>query len=209
MKDIIIVGAGSAARDVLQVLKEINKVKPKWNIKGFIADYGVNIKELTNGEYDIIGTIEDWIPGENEEFVCAVADPDIKKKLIEKLEKKGARFAQVIHPNVEINDYCKIGKGVILYHDAIMGPNSEIGDYVHSNSKIGHDCKIGEYSTISIMCAVMGHVTMGESVFVGGGATIVPGVTIGSHVYIGAGSVVIKDIDTDKRVFGNPAREMR
>lgn len=27
MKDIIIVGAGSAARDVLQVLKEINKVE--------------------------------------------------------------------------------------------------------------------------------------------------------------------------------------
>lgn len=209
MKDMIIVGAGSAARDVLQVLKEINKVEQKWRIKGFIADYGVDIKELTDGEYDIIGTIEDWQPNDNEEFVCAVADPDIKKKLIDKLEKKGAVFAQVIHPNVEINDYCKIGKGVILYHDAIVGPNSEVGDYVHTNSKIGHDCKIGAYSTISIMCAVMGHVTMGDRVFVGGGATIVPGVTIGSQVYVGAGSVVIKDIENNKRVFGNPAREMR
>lgn len=209
MKDIIIVGAGSAARDVLQVLKEINKVEKKWNIKGFIADYGVDIKALTNDEYEIIGTIEDWQPNENEEFVCAVADPDIKRKLIGKLEKRGAKFAQVIHPNVEINDYCKIGKGVILYHDAILGPNCEVGDYVHTNSKIGHDCKIGDYSTVSIMCAVMGHVTMGQGVFVGGGATIIPGVTIGDHVYIGAGSVVIKDIEENKRVFGNPAREMR
>ncbi|MBM6742877.1 acetyltransferase [Drancourtella massiliensis] len=209
MKDIIIVGAGSAARDVLQVLKEINKVEKKWNIKGFIADYGVDIKALTSDEYEIIGTIEDWQPNENEEFVCAVADPDIKRKLIGKLETKGAKFAQVIHPNVEINDYCKIGKGVILYHDAILGPNCEVGDYVHTNSKIGHDCKIGDYSTVSIMCAVMGHVTMGQGVFVGGGATIIPGVTIGDHVYVGAGSVVIKDIEENKRVFGNPAREMR
>ena len=54
MRDLIIVGAGSAARDYLQFVKDINKVSPTFNIKGFIADSGVDIKKLTNGEYDIL-----------------------------------------------------------------------------------------------------------------------------------------------------------
>ena len=68
MRDLIIVGAGSAARDYLQFIKDVNESLsfPKWKIKGFIADSGVDINSLTNGEYDILGTIDGWEPQENE-----------------------------------------------------------------------------------------------------------------------------------------------
>ncbi len=50
-------------------------------------------------------------------------------------------------------------------------------------------------------------VTIGEDVWIGGGAIIMPGVTIGDRAIIGAGSVVTRDVGDDSIVVGNPARQ--
>ncbi|SEA08781.1 sugar O-acetyltransferase [Psychroflexus halocasei] len=47
-------------------------------------------------------------------------------------------------------------------------------------------------------------VSIGDHVWIGGGAIILPGVTIGSNTTIGAGSIVTKDIPNDVLAFGNP-----
>lgn len=52
-------------------------------------------------------------------------------------------------------------------------------------------------------------ITIGNDVWIGGGATILPGVTIGDNVVIGAGSVVTHDIESGSVVAGNPARPIR
>lgn len=49
-------------------------------------------------------------------------------------------------------------------------------------------------------------VTIGENVWIGGGAIILPGVTIEDDAIIGAGSVVTRDIPHGATAFGNPAR---
>lgn len=49
-------------------------------------------------------------------------------------------------------------------------------------------------------------VTIGNSVWIGGSATILPGVTIGNNVVVGAGAVVTKDVPDNVVVGGNPAR---
>lgn len=55
----------------------------------------------------------------------------------------------------------------------------------------------------------MAPVTIGDDVFIGKGAIILPGVTIGSCVIVGAGSVVSKDVPDNSVVAGNPARWIR
>ena len=52
-------------------------------------------------------------------------------------------------------------------------------------------------------------VTIGNNVWIGGSATILPGVTIGDNVVIGAGSVVTHDIPSDTVAAGNPARVIK
>lgn len=208
MKDLIIVAAGSQAREFLQFAKDINNVTSTWNIKGFIADGGDDIYELTNHEYRILGTIEEWQPKESEEFVVAIAAPDRKKKVVNELVAKGAKFATMIHPTASISDYTKIGKGLVMYPYSSIGVNAEIGDYVTICGTISHDNIVGDYVTLSGGARVSGCVTIGECAFLGAGSCVVPHVKIKENAFVGAGSVVIRNVKADTKVFGNPAKKM-
>ncbi len=52
-------------------------------------------------------------------------------------------------------------------------------------------------------------ITIGNNVFIGHGATLLPGVTVGDNVVIGARSVVAKDIPSNCVAAGVPARPIR
>jgi len=207
MVDIIIVGAGSAAREILSIIQDINKKEDRWNIIGFIADYGQNIEKYTKGRYKIIGTINEWIPKANEFFTVAIADPKGREFVVNKLREKRAKFVNIIHPTVRINDYCKMGKGIILYPYASVGNNAKIGDFTFiQGSNIAHDVRIGEFTTVSGLCGILGNVYIGKRVFVGSHSVIIPDKAVGDDSYIGAGSVVIKNVKSGTKVFGNPAK---
>jgi maltose O-acetyltransferase len=52
-------------------------------------------------------------------------------------------------------------------------------------------------------------IRIGNGVWIGGGAIVLPGVTIGDGSVIGAGSVVTHDVPAASLVVGNPARVIR
>jgi maltose O-acetyltransferase len=52
-------------------------------------------------------------------------------------------------------------------------------------------------------------ISIGDDVWLGGGAIVLPGVTIGDRAVVGAGSVVTRDVPADVVVAGNPARVIR
>ena len=54
-----------------------------------------------------------------------------------------------------------------------------------------------------------GDTTVGNDVWIGYGATIMPGVTIGDGAIIAAKSVVVKDVEPYTIVGGNPAMEIK
>ncbi len=48
-------------------------------------------------------------------------------------------------------------------------------------------------------------ITIGDNVWIGGGAIVLPGVTLGDNVVVGAGSVVTKSFGDNVVLAGNPA----
>ena len=52
-------------------------------------------------------------------------------------------------------------------------------------------------------------VVIGDRVWIGAGATILPGVTIGENAIVAAGAVVSRDVEPDTIVGGVPARVLR
>ena len=139
--------------------------------------------------------------------------------------------------NVTCGDNVIVYEPAILY-DCVLGNGVFVGPFVEiqGNTRIGDDCKIQshtficEYVTIGQRCFVghgvmfandmfregkpnadresWGHITVGNDVSIGSGATILA-VSICDGAVIGAGSVVTKSI-VEKGVYaGNPARLLR
>jgi maltose O-acetyltransferase len=52
-------------------------------------------------------------------------------------------------------------------------------------------------------------IAIGDNVWLGGGAIVLPGVTIGDDSVVGAGAVVTKDLPAGVVAVGNPARVIR
>jgi galactoside O-acetyltransferase len=58
-------------------------------------------------------------------------------------------------------------------------------------------------------CCYAFPITIGNNVWIGGGAIVNPGITIGNNTIIGSGSVVTKDIPANVIAAGNPCRVIR
>lgn len=208
MKDLIIVGASGLGRELLEWIKDINEVSPKWNIKGFIDD-NLLVLDGLNCEYKIIGTIQEWLPDENEVFVCGVAFPQVKYKLVDTLKKRGAKFETIIHPTTIMGDNVIIGEGTVIAPRSLLTTNVKIGSFVTLlSSDVGHDSSIGDFSTLSGKCSINGHVTIGERVYIGNGVLVYPGKNVGDEAFVGIGSVVIGNVKKGIKIFGNPARRI-
>jgi maltose O-acetyltransferase len=52
-------------------------------------------------------------------------------------------------------------------------------------------------------------ITIGDNVWLGGGAIVLPGVSIGANTVVGSGAVVTRDLPADVVAVGNPARAVR
>ena len=208
MKDVIIVGASGFGREIVQWIDDINNVNPEWNILGFIDD-NPNALEGCKTDYKVLGPINGWNPKQSEYFVCALAIPEVKYKIVTMLKEKGAKFATIIHPTALVNKNAIIGEGVIMTPRSNVNPDAEIGDFVSIlGSGIGHDAKVGDYSTLSGRCSVNGHVQVGKMVYMGCGTVVAPSKKIGDGAYVGIGSVVVTNVKAGTRVFGNPARKI-
>jgi maltose O-acetyltransferase len=82
---------------------------------------------------------------------------------------------------------------------------------------IGEHCTFAPYATVlahdagtrrGLGYTRLARVRIGDRVFVGAHAVILPGVTIGDDAVIGAGAVVTRDVAAGTVVAGAPAREL-
>lgn len=111
------------------------------------------------------------------------------------------------------------------------GYNIEIGENFYSNHNLvildGAKVEIGDNVFITPNCCITtaGHpinidernrgleyaypIKIGNNVWIGAGANILPGVTIGDNVTIGAGSVVNKSIPANSIAVGNPCKVIK
>ncbi len=71
----------------------------------------------------------------------------------------------------------------------------------------GHECKYGEL--IRLQGSPAKGVTIGDDVWIGQNAIIMPGVTINNGAVVGAGAVVTKDVAAYDIVGGVPARVIK
>ena len=208
MKELIIVGASGFGREVLRIIEDINEVTPTWEVLGFLDD-NPNALDGVECEYEIIGTIKEWQPKPNQWLACALAFPEVKKKVVATLKERGANFTILVHPHAAINPRSVIGEGTIITNNCSISDNVHIGSFCTIlGSGIAHDACVGDYSTLSGRCMLNGHVKVGTMVYMGCGVLVAPSKKIGDGATVGIGSVVVSDVKAGYKVFGNPAKKM-
>lgn len=119
--------------------------------------------------------------------------------------------------NIFFGDNCEVNLNCVFLDDnrITIGKNALIAPCVqiytafhpaHPTERFGEPKEDGSFGFCKTLTAP---VTIGDNVWIGGGAVILPGVTIGDNVVIGAGSVVARDIPDNTIAVGNPCRAVR
>lgn len=97
--------------------------------------------------------------------------------------------------NVTILDIAKVTMG----NNVWIGPGTLIATVNHPLNPAGRRKHLGIAKPVHI----------GNDVWIGGNATILPGVTIGNNVVVAAGAVVTKDVPDNTLVGGVPAKKIK
>lgn len=104
---------------------------------------------------------------------------------------------------IEIHPSAKIGRNFFIDHGfgVVIGETCEIGD----NVTIYQGVTLGGRSTQKIKR----HPTIQDGVVIGAGAKILGPIVIGKSAKIGAGAIVIKDLESNKVMVADIAKEMK
>lgn len=209
LQDVVIIGAGGIARQVVDILEACNEVKKKYNILGYVVEKEYfKVNTLINS-YPVLGDLE-WFENKvNVHTICAVGDIELKNKLIEKVSKYNLKYINAIHPTAIITKYNKsIGFGNIFDIGVIISNAYAIGNHNLFNLQcsIGHDCILGDYITIGPGARISGNVTIGSNTYIGTGATVIEKKNIGADSTIGAGACLVSDLPAGSTAVGVPAK---
>ena len=147
------------------------------------------------------------------QFVVAIADAAVRRKVTGLALESGAQPLEVRASTSVVHDSVQIGAGAVLCDHTIITSNVRIGVGLHLNiySYIAHDCVIGAHVTFAPRVSCNGNVVIEDGAYLGTGAILRQGLpdaplVIGAGAVVGMGAVVTKSVAPGATVVGNPAK---
>ncbi|MGB2685892.1 MAG: acetyltransferase [Olleya sp.] len=211
MEKIAIIGAGGFGREVKTLVDSINELSNQYDLIGFFDD-NIDKGTIVNG-LKVLGGLSDLNKIDYKLSVAlGIGVPAIKQKIITSINNVNISFPNLIHPSVIISkDDIALGKGNIICAGNILTCNIIIEDYITLNlcCTVGHDTKIGAFSSFMPSVNISGEVDINQSVYVGTGAKIINQLSIGENTIVGAGAVVAKTLPANCTAVGIPAKPIK
>lgn len=204
-----IFGAGGLGREFLELATVINERNKRWDSFIFVDDYA-ELKEIQGIP---VCSFADMIADkrqEQTEYIIAVGEPAVRKKIYDRLVEKRCRITTLVHPDMHIPVTTTIGQGAVVGYGCFVSCNVTIGENVvlQPMCSVGHDSRIQPHSVMSGFASVAGACTVGEESYIGVSASVRELTEIGSRSIVAMGAVVLRDVESDVVVAGNPARKM-
>lgn len=211
----VIFGAGGFAREVGWLFEEVARsTNSGERIDAFVAsDDAPNLGTRIHGA-TITSESEFFAhPGSGPlKIFVGVGSPGLRERLHRKcLGLQGVEFPSLIHPSVQMDrrpGAVRVGAGAMVCAGSILTTDVTLGDFVqiNLNCTVGHDARIGAFSTLSPGVHISGGVELGRSTFVGTGAVLLENIRVPEGSVIGAGATVVRTLTESGTYVGTPAR---
>lgn len=214
MSDIVIIGVGGNAFDIVDMIGEINTIKDEYNILGFLDDSETFTAQKVYG-YPVIGKLSKAKELTSQvKFIFAIGSERTyknRKNIFEKLSIPKDRFPNIIHPTANISKSVNLGYGNIIFPNTIIHSNVVIDNFniFLAGNIINHNCVFGSFNTCASANVFAGGVIVKNNCFIGLGSSVRNNVTIENNTLIGMGSNVLENTNEDSVLYGNPAKEKR
>lgn len=212
-KVVIIGGKGSA----VVIAEQIYDMQIKTGIVEFLgfAFDDDTMGDTINGFPILCKTHEAYGKFKNDsdiKFIYQLYRPDLMRERIELLNSFNIpldKFYTFIHHTATISRSAKIGKGTAIMANVVVNPNTVVGNHctIHSTTLIGHDTKLGDNNFIAAHNVIGSSSEIGSGNFFGLNSTFNNYLKIGDFNFVGMASNVIKGLDSDQKVYGNPAKQ--
>jgi len=199
MKDLVIIGNGSFARQLLYYLQEYSDRK----VAAFSVDRAyieVAPQNVHEGGISVVPleTVQDEFPPSQYEVIMGIGYSRmgaVRERLFARCKEKGYTIASYIHPTAFISKGTVMGEGNIILESSIIQPFVKIGDgnLILYGVKVAHDDRIGNFNTLAGNTSLCGLVNIGNNCFLGNSCMIRNRIQISDYTLVGAGAIVKQD----------------
>lgn len=205
--DLVIVGAGSVSGHIVHNLQEY---APSYNLLGFVDDNSEKHGKEIWG-HKVLGPVDRLLEMSNVAVVVGIAFPRIKSRIVAMLSaNESLSFPSLISSRAWVSSGTNIGKGSIIYPGVSINYGCTIQDFVvlNMNCAIGHDCIIGNYSSLAPGVNFAGHTYVGEGADIGIGSSTRQKVKVGDYAIVGGQTMLVSDVANWSTVTGVPGKEV-
>lgn len=209
MKQLLIIGASGFGRGTFDMAKHAVGYGTEFQLKGFLD---INLHALD--EYPmypkVISSEDEYQIQPDDVFICALGDVALKRKVIDKMTKRGAQFYSLIHEKAIVSPSAVVGEGTIIQPFVIVDAGVKVGGHclLQAMSILGHDVSIGDYTRIDCQVMCVGGVQVGSGVTLHTSSVLNHKVVVEDNATVGACSFVIRKVKEGTLVAGNPAKRL-
>ncbi len=207
-RDLLVVGAGGHARELLALLGDLNREHPAWRVLGLVVDPTHRREDRVAGQavFSGLATIADH---PDAAIAIALGDPALRLQMRARLPDGAAqRLATLVHPRAWVAANARLGVGCQLLAGALVNADALLGELVVLNlgASVSHDCRLADGVTLGPGARLAGGVEIGEGAEIGMGAQVLPRLRVGAGALVAAGAVVTADVPEGALAIGMPAR---
>jgi acetyltransferase-like isoleucine patch superfamily enzyme len=133
-----------------------------------------------------------WMPMPD---AVTVRNRQKRHRWIDQIKELSLPCTNIVSDTAKISKSAKIGQNVFIGHFVVVEPRAVLADFssVWDLGIVGHDCTIGENSTLQRGVCLSGNITVGQNAYLAPFCKVLNSVTVANESQLQPGIVLLRD----------------